>query len=67
MIIERTDKEILIRIPASTDLPRLQRLIDYLRFSETASKSKATQSDIDQLASESKSEWWDANKSRFIK
>ena len=67
MNIERTDNEILIRIPATTDLTGVQRLIDYLGFKETASKSQATQEQIDKLAREAKSEWWDKNKARFIK
>jgi hypothetical protein len=29
MIIERTDKEILIRIPNSVDVEGVQRIIDY--------------------------------------
>lgn len=67
MQIERTDKEILIRVAADTDLTGLQRILDYVRFRETASRSKATQEQIDELARESKSSWWEKNKSRFIK
>ncbi len=67
MVIERTDKEILIRIPASTDIVGVQRLIDYLKFREIASKSQATQDQIDELARESKAEWWKRNKKRFLK
>jgi len=67
MKIERTDKEILIRIPADTDLIGIQRLLDFIKFREIASKSKATQEQIDQLATESKSTWWNKNKSRFVK
>ncbi len=67
MVIDRTDKEILIRIPASTDIVGVQRLIDYLKFREIASKSQATQDQIDELARESKAEWWKRNKKRFLK
>lgn len=67
MQIERTDKEILIRVSPDTDLPGLQRLMDNIRFREIASKSKATQEQIDKLADESKADWWKKNKSRFIK
>ena len=67
MQIERTNKEILIRLPSETDLVGLQRILDYLKFREIASKSKATQKQIDQLSSESKSSWWNKNKSRFVK
>jgi len=67
MQIERTNKEILIRLSAETDLVGLQRILDFLKFREIASKSKVSQKQIDQLSSESKSSWWDKNKSRFVK
>ncbi len=67
MQIERKDNEILIRIPTGTDLVGLQRILDYIKFREIASKSKATQEQIDQLANESKKDWWSKNKSRFVK
>ncbi len=67
MQIERTDNEILIRVAANTDLTGLQRILDYIKFREIASKSKVTQKQIDKLAKESKSSWWGKNKSRFIK
>jgi predicted trehalose synthase len=67
MQIERTDSEILIRVSANTDLTGLQRILDYVKFREIASKSKLTQKQIDELARESKSSWWEKNKSRFIK
>ena len=67
MQIERTNNEILIRVASNTDLTGLQRILDYIKFREIASKSKATQEQIDELAKESKSTWWEKNKSRFIK
>jgi len=67
MQIERTDKEIVIRIPAETDLPGLQKILDYVKFRNVVSKSKATQSQLDALAQESKSTWWEENKSKFVK
>lgn len=67
MQIERTNKEILVRLPLETDLVGLQRILDYLKFREIVSKSKASQKKIDAIASESKESWWKNNKSRFIK
>lgn len=67
MQIERTSDEILIRLPADVDIVGLQRILDYLNFREIASKSKATQEQIDELAKDSKSSWWAKNKNRFIK
>jgi hypothetical protein len=45
----------------------LQRLIDYVKYLEATSKSKAKQSDIDKLADQVNSGWWAKNSKRFIK
>ena len=67
MIIERTDKEILIRIPNTVDIEGAQRIIDYIRYQEVTSKSKALQEDVDKLADEVNREWWEKNKDTFLK
>jgi hypothetical protein len=67
MQIERTKNEILIRVASSTDLTGLQRILDYIKFREIASKSNATQEQIDDLAKDSKSTWWEENKDRLVK
>jgi hypothetical protein len=68
MLIENVDKnKITITVSSSVDKFGLQRLIDYLKYLEATSKSKAKQSDIDKLADEVNSSWWEANKSRFLK
>ncbi|PIP54837.1 MAG: hypothetical protein COX07_03170 [Bacteroidetes bacterium CG23_combo_of_CG06-09_8_20_14_all_32_9] len=67
MIIERTDKEILIRIPNTVDIEGVQRIIDYIRYQEVTSKSKASQKDVDKLADEVNKGWWKKNKDTFLK
>jgi hypothetical protein len=68
MLIDRTDKnQITIKLSSSVDSFGLQRLIDYAKYLETTSKSKAKQSDIDKLADEVNSKWWNKNKTRFEK
>jgi len=67
MIIERTSKEVIIRLPAYVDTTGLQSLIDYLTYKEATAKSKAKQSDVDALASDVKKGWWAKNKSRVVK
>jgi predicted trehalose synthase len=67
MIIERTDKEILIRIPSSVDVEGAQRIIDYIRYQEITSKSKATQEAVDKLAADVNRDWWEKNKDTFLK
>jgi hypothetical protein len=68
MLIENAkDNTITITVSSSVDKFGLQRLIDYLKYLEATSKSKAKQSDIDELADEVNSSWWETNKARFIK
>lgn len=50
MVIERTDDEIIIRLPASTDTEDLQRMVDYLAYKQATAGSQATQEDVDALA-----------------
>lgn len=67
MLIERTNKEVIIRLPSYVDTEGLQRLVDYLSYKEATAKSKARQSDVDKLAKDVKKGWWKKNRSRFIK
>ena len=67
MKIERTDKEIIIRIPASVDTDEIQDFIDYVRYKEITSKFHVDQSQVDKLANEINESWWSKNKSKFIK
>ncbi len=67
MIIERTSKEIIIRIPSYIDTAGLQSFIDFLTYKEATAKSKARQSDVDALAKEIKKGWWAKNRNRLIK
>jgi len=68
MILERTKDEILVRLSANVDLTELQNMIDYLNFKELTAKSKAKQSDADQLSKEvNKSIWLKVKDSRGLK
>ncbi|RED99861.1 hypothetical protein C7460_107145 [Marinoscillum furvescens DSM 4134] len=67
MDIERTDSEILFRLPANVDTLGLQRMIDYLKYKEATAECNPEQVEIDKLAKESKANWWKENKHRFVK
>ncbi|WP_031427396.1 hypothetical protein [Flavimarina sp. Hel_I_48] len=67
MIIERTEDEVIFRLPADTDISSLQRILDYLKYKEAISKSQGTEEQAQELARESKARWWEENKERFIK
>jgi len=58
MIIERTDKEILIRIPSIVNIEGVQRIIDYVKYQETTSASQASQKDADSLDDEAMASWY---------
>jgi predicted trehalose synthase len=67
MLIERTSKEVIIRLPASVDAAGLQRLVDYLIYNEATANSKASQEQVDKLATAVKKGWWKKNHKRFVK
>ncbi len=67
MLIERTSKEVIIRLPASVDTAELQGLVDYLTYKEATANSKATQEQVDKLVKGVKKGWWKSNRSRLIK
>ena len=67
MLIERTNREVIIRLPLSVDTEGLQRLVDFLSYREATAKSKATQRQVDSLSREVKKGWWKANRDRLTK
>ncbi len=67
MLIERTNKEVIIRLPASVNTDGLQRLIDYLSYKEATANSKATQQQVDKLSRQVNKGGWKTNRSRLAK
>jgi hypothetical protein len=68
MVVERVaSNQIMISFSSGANIFGIQRLIDYARYLEATSNSKAVQSDIDSLASEVNTNWWEKNKYRFLK
>lgn len=63
--IERTNKEILIRLPLDTSPKEIQGVLNYFRYLELGKNSKIDQEEIDKMAAEAKSGWWEKNKARF--
>lgn len=54
MTIERTDKEILIRLSAQLNIDDIQTLLDYLTYKEATMRNQASQEDVDALVEEVK-------------
>ena len=67
MLIERTSKEVIIRLPASVDTDDLQDFLDYARYKELTSKFKVSQKEVDKLANQVKKGWWAKNRDRLVK
>ena len=66
MIIERTDKEVIFRLPSSTKLEELQDIADLFSFKETAKKSKASQTEVDDLVKKIKKGRWAKTKRKLV-
>jgi len=67
MKIERTNNEVIFKLPADVDTLGLQRIINYLKFKESVKNSAATEEQANKLANESKKRWWEENKHKYIK
>ena len=67
MLVERIENNrITISLSSETDVFGIQRLIEYAKYLEATSGSKAQQVDVDRLADEVSSGWWVKNRSRFL-
>jgi len=66
MIVERVaNNQILISFTPKTDVFEIQNIIDYAKYLDATSNSDAKQTDVDKLADEVDSNWWNKNKYRF--
>ena len=67
MLVERTTKEVIIRLPASVDTEDLQDLLNYARYKELTANFKTDQKEVNKIANESNAKWWTKNRSKLIK
>jgi len=67
MLVERTNNEIIIRIPAMANTDDLQDFVDYVRYKELTYDVNVPQEMIERLASDFNKNWWGENRKRFIK
>lgn len=65
MIIERTSKEVIFRLPSSTNLKDLQEIADLFTFREISQKSKASQKEVDNLVKKIKKGRWNKSKQKI--
>ena len=66
MTIERTNSEVIVRLPLSLNIEEIQEFLDYFKYKEMAQNSKAKQQDADQLAREVNKSWWQQNKDKYL-
>ena len=67
MLVERTKKEVIIRLPASVDTEDLQDFLNYARYKELTANSKVNQKEVDKLADKINTKWWAENRDKLIK
>ena len=67
MLIERTTKEVIIRLPASVDTEDLQDLLNYARYKELTTNFKTDQKEVNKIANDINAKWWTKNRSKHIK
>ncbi|MEI6140498.1 MAG: hypothetical protein WCP85_14620 [Mariniphaga sp.] len=67
MIIERTSKEVIIRLAPTVDTDELQELANYFRYKEITSKYSTSQDVVDKLASDINTNWYKVNRDRLLK
>ena len=67
MLIERTNKEVIIRLPATVDIEDLQDFLNYARYKELTSDFNIDQKEVDKLAGQINAKWWTKNRKRLIK
>jgi hypothetical protein len=67
VLIERTLKEVIIRLPASIDTEDLQDFLDYARYKELTSGFKVPQKEVDAMAEKINKNWWTKNRKLLVK
>ena len=67
MLIERTSKEVIIRLPASVDTEDLQDFLNYARYKELTAIFKTDLKEVDIITNKINAKWWTKNRSKLIK
>ncbi len=67
--VSKTDDYFQVRIPIkeSYNDKYIRKFLDYIKIKNNASKSRATDDDIDNLSEELMDQWWTNNRDRFKK
>lgn len=65
MVLDRTDKEIIIRLPLDYSPNDAQEVIDYLRFTSIRSINEVTDEQIEELSNEVDSKIWEKLNAKY--
>lgn len=65
MEIERTDKELIIKIPISVGTEELQDFVNFTRYKELTSGYKTDQKIVDKLSDEINNQFWNKNRTHL--
>ncbi|MDR3235820.1 MAG: hypothetical protein LBT48_03730 [Prevotellaceae bacterium] len=66
MVVERIENNRIVLNVNGIDFLGIQCLIDYAKYLDATTKSKAQPSQVAQLADEVSRNWWSKNKSRLL-
>ena len=67
MLVERTDKEVIVRLPLSVSTEDLQEFLNYARYKELTSGFTIEQKEGDKIAEEINAVWWTDNRNELVK
>jgi hypothetical protein len=67
MLVERTRKEVIVRLPATVDTEDLQDFLNYARYKELTADFKTDQKEVDKLAEQINTKWWTKNRRKLVK
>ena len=67
MVVERTSKEVIVRLPATVDTEDLQDFLNYARYKELTARFKVDQKEVDKLADQINAKWWAKNRDKIVK
>lgn len=57
MIVQRTTKEVIIRLSSNVNTEELQKMINFARYKELTAKFKVSQDEVDDLIGDIKKDW----------
>lgn len=67
MIVERTNEEVIIRLPGTMNVSEIQDIIDFFRFKELTNRTMVDDDQAIQLSKEAKKGRWGKARKRLIK